>query len=502
MSESVNIIIDADDLASAKVAAAAKNVENNIKAIKTSGEQAKKSTEFFGVIANSLGGSELGAYASQLAGITEKTSQFAEVQKLGGAGALAFKAGLVGVVGVLAFQVGQAIGNVIFQTEKWEKELAKATEQADKLNAAMLELKGFNFGRDKEEISLIRDPAKQEQALVALKSKLEQDIKDKRKSLDDLQKRDKNTFDEDVLGFEYENSADVQKAIADGEKLIELYGKQVEELRRNTDETAKRIQKQKEQNALAEKEKSASEALVAEINLLKGKGTYLSENVRLLTAERDLIKEKQEQDKQAKQEVEQKNKASTEYVKQLREEVELLRASKSERAAIEAGQKTTNPAQAAAAAALIKERDMLKEKQDAAKKAAADKETEAKRIADLKKAELDKLEEERVLLTRGKEAAHALKLEKQGLAKADAERIAAEQSKLDKVSQAVKNSNAPTQINQAFEARLLTRGSGGGDPAQVTANNTAQLLKEQQLANRLLEEANKREMRLRVIRNN
>jgi hypothetical protein len=87
MSESVKILIEAENRASAVIDTTAKDIDNKVKSIKASGEQAKKSTEFFGSIANALGGSEIGAFAGQLSQLTEKTSQFAEVQKLGGAGA-------------------------------------------------------------------------------------------------------------------------------------------------------------------------------------------------------------------------------------------------------------------------------------------------------------------------------------------------------------------------------------------------------------------------------
>jgi hypothetical protein len=497
MSESLKIIIDAEDLASAKTAAAAKNVENNIKAIKSSGEQAKKSTEFFGTIANALGGTELGAYASQLAGITEKTSQFAEVQKLGGAGAMAFKAGLVGVVGVLSFQVGSALGNVIFQTEKWQGELTKANEKSDKLLASMLELKDFSFGRDMEEISLIRDPDEQAAATKALLDNIENQIKDNRSSINSILEREakQTSADDDdftsMFGLNSERQAEVAKQVAEGEKLIESLAAQATQIRRNNDETAQRIKQKKEENALFAKEQSATESLTAEINLLKGKGTFISENVRLLTQERDLLKETKANEAK-----------SSAFLEGLRNEVALLKAKGDELFKIEAGQKTFGQADNAEAAALLKERDMLKQKQEAEKAVLAQKENEAQRIADLKQRELDKLAEEQVLLTKGKEAAHAFSLEKQGLSKVDAENIARQQAQNDQLK-AQQTAKVPaigaTQINQAFEARLLTRGSGG-DPAKMTEQNTANAVKElQELRKQMLADS-KKGTKLKVVK--
>jgi len=503
MSESVKIIIDADDQASRKVEAAARNVENNIKQIRATGEQAKKSTEFFGVIATSLGGSELGAFASQLGGITEKTSQFAEVQKLGAAGALAFKAGLVGAVGVVAFQFGSAIGNAIFQTEKWTERLKEASDKAKELATNAAEIRQTQFTERREDIEIFQDPEQKRNAYKQLLGELNKNLE----GVEAQSRASKKAAEEWAAAWQI--TGDRQGFAEQAKQQATEDAERVKALQAQRGEIEKLLSPRAEENRLLRERQELdkqAEANVAklkeEIDLLNGKAKVLSSEEQILIRKRDLLKEQK-----------QKETASDAFIKQLREEVALLKvkkseqfaveAGKSEQFAVEAGQKTSSPAKANIAAELLQERDALIQKRELEKQAAAEKENESKRIADLKKAELDKLEQERVLLTKGKEAAQAFALQKQGLSKADAERIAAEQSKLDQVSQAVKSKQAaPNQINQAFEARLLTRGTGGGDPAQVTANNTAQLLKEQQLANRLLEEANKREMRLKVIRNN
>jgi hypothetical protein len=56
-----------------------------------------------------------------------------------------------------------------------------------------------------------------------------------------------------------------------------------------------------------------------------------------------------------------------------------------------------------------------------------------------------------------------------------------------------------TQINQAFEARLLTRGSGG-DPAKMTEQNTANAVKElQELRKQMLADS-KKGTKLKVVK--
>ncbi len=484
MSESVNIIIDADDLASAKVAAAAKNVEGNIKAIKASGEQAKKSTEFFGVIANALGGSELGQFASQLGQVTEKTSQFAEVQKLGGAGALAFKAGLVAAVGVIAFQVGSALGSVIFQTEKWTEKLKEATEKAKELSAAAAGIQQTQFSERLEQIQIFDDPAAQRAGNQQLLDEVKQNLA----GVEGQARASKKAAEEwaaawQITGDRQGFAAQAQQQAKDDEARVKALQQQQTQLEKLLSPQQEENRLLRERLALDKQAEANVAKLKEEIDLLNGKVKVLSSEEAALIRKRDLLKEQK-----------QKETTSDAFIKQLREEVALLKTKKEDLAAAEAASKTATPGQAAVATQLIQERDALIQKRELEKTALAQKEQEAKRIADLKQKELDKLAEEQVLLTQGKEAAHAFALEKQGLSKADAANIAAQQAQNDalKAKQTAKP-NAPTQqINQAFEARLLTRGSGE-DPAGITARNTAMAAQELKILNKQIADQKRRD---------
>jgi hypothetical protein len=475
-------------LASAKVAAAAKNVEGNIKAIKASGEQAKKSTEFFGTIANALGGSELGQFASQLGQITEKTSQFAEVQKLGGAGALAFKAGLIGAVGVIAFQVGSALGNVIFQTEKWTEKLKEASDKAKELATNAASIRQTEFAERREDIEIFQDPKQKQEAYKQLLGELNRDLA----GVEGQSRASKKAAEEWAAAWQI--TGDRQGFAAQAKQQAETDAERVKALQAQRTEIEKILSPRTEENRLLRERQELdkqAEANVAklkeEIDVLNGKVKVLSTEEAQLIRKRDLLKEQK-----------QKETTSDVFIKQLREEVALLKVKKEDLAAAEAASKTATPGQANVATALLQERDALIQKRELEKTALAQKEQEAKRIADLKQTELDKLAEEQVLLTRGKEAAHAFALEKQGLSKADAANIAAQQAQNDQLK-AKQTAKAPTQqINQAFEARLLTRGSGG-DPQADTAKNTAAMLAEQKRANQIAEK-NRQETRIKVLK--
>jgi tape measure domain-containing protein len=112
-----------------------------------------------------------------------------------------------------------------------------------------------------------------------------------------------------------------------------------------------------------------------------------------------------------------------------------------------------------------------KEESAAAEKLAKEQEQTAKRIDDVKRRELDKLEEERILLTQGKEAARAFALEKQGLGKSAIDQIMAEEASVDALRGGKKTQEV--QVNQAFESRMLTRAPGENENAKI-AQNTAQ----------------------------
>jgi len=532
VSESVDILIKAEDMATPVVAKAAKSVDAldvSIKKFKTSGEQAKKSTEFFGSIANALGGSELGGYASQLAGLTEKTSQFAEVQKLGGAGAFAFKAGLVAAAGALSFQVGTALGNVIFETEKWTKKLAEATAESDRFLNALLELKQFNFSQNKEEITLLRDPDKQLAATKELLASTQKEIEDKSKQITAILKAEAKTRSEeeqwgaDWFGAGSDRIASVEREVSEGNKMLEVLRSQARELERATSETTLANKELAKKNALLDKSDDYLKTLREEIELLRvGKDEQISilalrnaigdaaqEEAKALLLEKQTIQEREAANQKAIQEQESITKGSESYVKSLRDQLELLKATDAEKAGVQAGQKAVG-GDVATATGLLKEIEAItslaefeKMREAELQKIQGEKEADAKRLADLKQSELDRLAEEMILLKQGAEAAKAFKLQKQGLSEADAKSIARQEAELEKLKEAKKpGANIKQDIPElkAFESRLLTRGGSGEDPAKATARNTLDMYKEMQILNRRFAEERKQLLSVKVVK--
>lgn len=176
MSKDVTIVLEAQDKASVVLEQVAKSVENNVKQIRGVGAATKSTTDVVGKLAGALGQTGLGSYAGQFGQLTNEVAKFSEMMKAGNGGALAFKAGLVGLVGVIAFQVGNALGNVIFQTKEWTKALEEANAKSKELAQLNLSSLSRQFADSRTDIELIRDPEGKRQAYQALFDQLNANV--------------------------------------------------------------------------------------------------------------------------------------------------------------------------------------------------------------------------------------------------------------------------------------------------------------------------------------
>lgn len=408
MSEGVELLISADDQASKVLDNVADNVDAKVKRIRDVGGKAKASTEFIGTLAGSLGNTGFAQAAGSLGQLSEKISAFSEVSKLGGAGALAFKAGLLGVAAVAGFKIGTMIGDWAFETEKWTKKLADANEllKTSSAELARVDAIKLSFRVEKADLQGEVESRKLLNELTQERFKIEKQIEEtKAEQLKD---------NEGLVGWARYLSGNAEKVAKANEAELAASKERLDVIKKETDALTAKLSPHKE-----------------EIEALKAANA---------------LKEK-----------------NKDFIKSLEQEVELLRASKEEHAAIEALQKTGGDVVAAQRVeSLLREKEALQAKAEAqkladaeAKKAADDQARAAEKLADLKKSELAKLEEQRILLTQGKEAAHAFALEQEGMDKATAKRIATEKALLDKQGEKI-TEQAP---QQAVQGRLLTRGT-------------------------------------------
>lgn len=432
MTASSTIIIDAEDKASAKILNAAANVDKSVKKIKDVSQKAKASTEFFGVLARSLGGTELGGVASELAGMTEKVSQFAEVSKAGRAGALAFKAGLAGLVGTVAIGIGKAIGDVVFETDKWTNSLAEARKESERLNAAINAQRVSEFSDALERAKLFPDAEKREAELGKLLKNTERDVDMLARRLEASKVEAEEWAD---AWFKFGDRAafaeDAKRQVEVNREALEVAKENLQAIRDETGERAKAIAQQEKQLEKAKELEAFSES-ISKANQARAAAAINTEVQLTQTLEERRIA------------IEQGTEAARAYALEVGGlESQTAKRIAAEEAAIELAQKTAE-----------------------IKKQEADKERErVKQIADLQREEIKRLELKRLEILKGADAAKVAALQQQGLSKAIAERLVAEEKALDRVQEERdKRREAATQLAgvqtgvQAVESRLQTRG--------------------------------------------
>jgi hypothetical protein len=175
-SSSVEILIEADDRASRKFENVTESMERQVKTIREVGGKAKASTELVGTLATSMGSTQFGGFAGQLAQMTERISAFSEVAKGGGAGALAFKAGLVGLIGTLTYQASSAIAQFAYGIDEAERALRRMNAAATDAQAGLRNAMARRFANFQEDLTLLQDPGErrgfQEQMLQGLNAEI------------------------------------------------------------------------------------------------------------------------------------------------------------------------------------------------------------------------------------------------------------------------------------------------------------------------------------------
>jgi hypothetical protein len=437
--------------------AAAVSAEKTAEAFKSGGKDVKAASDMFATLAKITGSSELAGLASTVGTVTDKVGQFSEVSKSGAVGAAAFKIGLMGLAASAGFAVGKVLGDIIWQTEKFERAMASAKETAAELDAQLKKNASTLAANVREDIELIRDPEEKRAAYAKLLGDLSRDIQTA----------------SDVAG----------KSAREAEEWADAW-----QITGNRKQYAIDAQEQ----AAADKERLAG---------LKDQRDKLMQIVGARAQENAAIRASNEA----------KDKSES-YLETLRQEVEYMKATREEQIKIDALRNTTDEDRGEAER-LLKERDAIKAKQDAEREAAAeqkkmqedairatekaaeeaerarqkaqeDREKEAEQIAenarrevqrveDVIAAERERLELQKIEKEQGKEAATAKQFMNQGVDEATAKQFAAEQAAFDKAKQdeadaaaklkgekttEKKTDGGPAPALAAMESRLLTRG--------------------------------------------
>lgn len=481
MSEAVEILIKANDQASTVLASvgdnAAKAGSKTSNAFKDSGKNVKATSDLFAQLAAMSGNSQLAGLAGTVSGITEKVGQFSEISKLGKVGAMGFKLGLMGLAATAGFAVGKVLADIVWQTDKFERSMAKAKEAAAELDEQIKKNNTTMAANVREDIELIRNPEEKQAAYQKLFDDLNRDIQ----TASNVAAKSAREVEEWADAWQI--TGDRQQYALDAQEQLKTDKERLASLKEQRDELTKIVGVRAQENAA-----------IKEANAAKDK--------------------------------------SESYLETLRQEVEYLKATREEQIKIDALRNTTIEDRGEAER-LLKERDAIKAKQDAEREAAAeqkrnqedairmaekaaedaekarqkaqdDREKEAEQIAenarrevqkveDIIKAERERLELQRIEKEQGKEAAAAQQLINQGIDEATAKQLAAQQAAHDKAVQdeadaaaklkgeqttGKKTGGGPAPVLAAMESRLLTRG-----PASSPVEKTNALLeKNQQVA--------------------
>ena len=401
MSEAIKVEITAEDKASAVIANAAKNAEKAAQQVEQAATKqrqetvkgTKASVEFFGTVANFAGGGAIASMAGQLAGLTEKTGQFAEVAQKGTAATLAMQGGLLLAAGAIAYQVGTAIHNLTNDLQSSLDAMAKLEEQAERTHQKS-------------------------------QRRLQQDLKDRQARID--------------------ISGDEQDAL----KEIDRINKEI------ALSTEKQSQMRDAANARAEAE--------------AGRQNLLSVGIDYASGGHEATRIQNEADQRERQ------------IAQERERQEVLMAQREELQRSVGIEKELNEERERQSQSL--QQATAQEQQYAA--VMQDRQQKAEKLQSLHDNELARLQEEVTLLEQGKTAAHALRLERQGMSKEDARSYAEAQEKLDqlKMKEAQTEAATATPELQAKESRLLQFGSDSQDTQKQIAKSAeeSRQLQEQQ----------------------
>ena len=427
-SESIKILIEAEDKASMQVASASKNIEQSVKGVKETGQKAKASVEFFGVLAGQLGGSQLQSAAGGVAAITEKMGQFSEMMKVGGAGAMAFQAGLTLLVTTMSFKLGQSIGEMIFGVRDSEKAFSEAKAEADAYAAALVAAGNQTFSEQLEDIQLIRDPEAKQQAAVDLFRSIEKGINNSIESI---------------------NFYQAQVDEMDASMIPDPFG----------DQTEIRNQLQQQANAQADIHASLQEQLQT-VSKQFGARAQLVQTIKNQQAAEDAAAAKAAQSFNA----------GMNTLKQLGFQYDEL--TKGRDAARAAQLKDQGIGDASIKAILMMDGMIAKEKelQAVKDKARQAEESRLSQVENLAQSELQRLEEQKVALEQGQQAAHAFRLTQQGMDKESAEAIAAAQAAMDASTKAAGQKVQPAAALQATESRLMIRGPKEDSQKKIEQN--------------------------------
>jgi hypothetical protein len=131
--EDIKYVITAEDKATATLRKSSQEVKELSNQVRGSGEKFKASTELAGAFANTLGNSNIGGAAGQIAQLTERMTAFAGATDDAG---IALKLGLAGAAAFVGFELGQFLSGSRQYTQTLNDELEKTKSLVQAIGVA------------------------------------------------------------------------------------------------------------------------------------------------------------------------------------------------------------------------------------------------------------------------------------------------------------------------------------------------------------------------------
>ena len=400
---SVILIVGARNKASAALNAVGKSVDKLESDVGKFADVAESANVSVANLMEQFGLGDLAGYGQQIADIRSKMVEFNAENVKGAKGLTAMKAGIVVAVAAISFELGKAIGDVVFQTKRWNQELAEAERLGDRISAGAL-AKFLERFKTSESVDIFGSADEQGEEIKKVVAGINVELaamNEQSKRLNAQAKELNKPFIKDLVSIKQSN------------KEVEEHNKKLEGLQEKRNGLLSRFK------GIQQKSSSILSNMGAQINLLKA-----TEEERLAISLRQQGVTEQ----------------WLPIAIDMQKRIDKLKNAEKERLALERKG--------------IAEKARLQRETDSARtKAAADRLREEKRISGVYQTNINSLKEQLIGITKSKEAATAFRLEMQGVKSKDAKFLGGLKGQIEKLKN---QSSVATGNNTATNDRLGT----------------------------------------------
>ena len=380
-----------------------------------------------GALGAGMGGA-FGGAASEAGGLIGQLDAITESLNEGGAAAKFLKVGLAAATAVMAFKLGTAIGDIIFQTKAWKRAnvaalaaMSKDTQRViSQLNRAQASRMAFanatiDTGQRESKLAEMLEVVSNEADGAA------KNVRALKASVADME----NSWDIRIS----QEAVDTEKGLLEAaEATLDARRQQKQQLEDMISPAAKELKLAQEKFEAQRQSTGQIEAINRQLQLAKATG---DERLRLELKFSGVLE------------------SEIESTLKMRQEIDAIAAAEKarEKAKTEAVEAERN-----------RQREITKAEADAAskqKRAADDRAREQKRHADFQTKTLDSLKAQILEYTKGKAAAEAFRLEQGSFTKAEAQSIARLAEKIQKLQKA-KTASGKATTNNAKDERLVS----------------------------------------------